>query len=371
MKQFADAGVSNEIATCIVDGALERFEPGELVNTSGEASDEVNEAVNDIVRDCSTPETTIPRTTVPASTVPKTTVPKTTVPDTTAPETTDPEVDLTAFCVTSEDVYIALIAGDLFDAPAPATTEAFFAEVIDRVELAIVTAPSSDYTTQPNELLTAVESMDQLLAENDYDVTLIPDGSLEAESDVVEQVQNDLEGFLADNCESTTDIDAESEALAAELTALGGDEPVVDGDTREAESVDLFITSKVPAAWTSEFSEAVDDRRVFIVAIDAESFKTNWATDGVRFTGLDTTEDYFPLMDATKAASECTFLVEEDYNDGLYEGKLRRYEGCGDGTEAVVIGANDIDGDGTVLVELQMAEFDQAVLDTITESFVV
>jgi len=371
MKQLTDSGLSTETATCIVDESLRRFEPGELVNTSGQASDEVNAAVGEIVIECSTPETTIPATTIAPTTIPETTVPQTTVPETTVPETTVPELDLTAFCATSEDVYIALLAGESFETPAPATAEAYFAELIDRIELAIVTAPSSDFTVQPNELLAAIQGLDEVLAANGYDRTLVPEEEIADEGDVVNSVKADLEFFLED-CDTGTDVDAEASALAEQLISLGGGEvSPVDGDTRSAESVDLFINSDVPAAWTSEFSETVDGRRIFIVAIDAEAFKARWGVDGVRFSGLDTTVDFLPLMDETDAARECTLLVEEDYDDGLYVGKLRRYEGCGEGTEAVVIGANDIDGEGTVLVELQMVELDEAVVTMITESFVV
>lgn len=125
------------------------------------------------------------------------------------------------------------------------------------------------------------------------------------------------------------------------------------------------------APWTSELSETVDDRRIFIVATDAERFTTSWGVDGVRFTGLEATVGYVPLMDESDAARECTLAVEEDFENLQYIGELRRYEGCGEGTEAVVIGANDIDGEGTVVVELQMVEFDPAVLGLIVISFVV
>ncbi|HUF98775.1 MAG TPA: hypothetical protein VMM60_11665, partial [Ilumatobacter sp.] len=93
---------------------------------------------------------------------------------------------------------------------------------------------------------------------------------------------------------------------------------------------------------------------------------------GVRISGIDATVDYFALMDDTDAFRECTLLAEEVYDDGLYAGTLRRYESCGESgtSEAVIIGANDIDSEGTVLVEFQMVEFDQAVLDMITSSFV-
>ena len=384
MDRLTESGVSAPVATCIVDEALERFEPGELVNTSGQASAEVDAALGDIVVECSTREprsaaTTIPEatdteiiagTSIPDTTIPETTVPDTTVPDTTVPDTV-PDVDLTAFCVASEDVLIGLLAGDAFEAPAPATMEAFFAELMDRIELAIVKAPTAEFAVQPIQLLAAIQSFDAVHAASGYDVLLFGEEQLADEGDVVASVQAELEIFL-ENCETGTDIDAEASALASELTALGG-APVPPGDDRirRSESVDLLISSDVPALWTSELSETVDDRRIFIVATDAERFTTSWGVDGVRFTGLEATVGYVPLMDESDAARECTLAVEEDFENLQYIGKLRRYEGCGEGTEAVVIGANDIDGEGTVVVELQMVEFDPAVLGLIVISFVV
>jgi hypothetical protein len=372
LQQLADAGVASDDATCIVDEALERFEPGELVNDSGEATADVDAALRAIVTGCSTPVTRIPETTVPQTTVPRTTVPDAVDAETTVPEptTTPPDIDLTAFCSASEDVLIGLMAGDAFDAPAPATMEAFFAELIDRIELAIVTAPNSEFAVQPNELLTAIQGYDAVLAASGYDVELVAEEELADEGEVVDNVKAELEGFLAD-CDTGTDVDAEASALAQELTALGVDDvpPPVDGDTRTAEDVEMQFSSEVPSAWTSELSETVDDRRIFIVGTDAEEFKTSWSVDGVRFTRLDTTADYFPLMDDSDAARECTMLVEENFENSRFTGKLRRYEGCGDGTEAVVIGVNETDGEGTILVELQMVEFDQVVLDLIAGSF--
>ena len=371
MDQLTSSGVATPVATCIVDEALERFEPAELVNSSGQASAEVDAALGDIVVECSTPESTIPDTTIPDTTIPDTTIPDTTIPETTIPETTVPDVDLTAFCAASEDVLIGLLAGDAFEAPAPATMEAFFAELIDRIELAIVTAPSSEFTVQPSELLVAIESFDAVLGASGYDILLVGEEELADEGDVVDSVQAELEIFL-ENCDTGTNIDAEASALAAELTALGGTPvPPGAGQIRRSESVDLLISSDVPALWTSELSETVDDRRIFIVATDAERFTTSWGVDGVRFTGLEATVDYVPLMDESDAFRECTLVVEEDFENLQYIGKLRRYEGCGEDTEAVVIGANDIDGEGTVVVELQMVDFDPAVLGLIVISFVV
>jgi hypothetical protein len=369
LQQLADSGASAETAICIVDEALERFEPVELVNERGVASPEVDAALGGIVNECSIPEATIPATTILDGTVPRTTVPETTVPETTVPETTVPDVDLTAFCAASEDVYVALLAGDAFDPPSPATMEAFFAELVDRIEVAVVTAPNGEFAAQPNELLVAIESVDTVFAASGYDVLQVSEEDLADEGEVIDNVKAELEDFLS-NCDTGTDIDAEANALAEELIALG-DVPPIDGSVRRAESVDLHISSDVPAAWTSELGETVDDRRIFIVATDAEGFTTSWGVDGIRFTGLDTTVDYFPLMDDSDAARECTMVVEEDFENTRYVGKLRRYEGCGGETEAVVIGANDNDGAGTVLVELQMVEFDQAVLDLITSSFLV
>jgi hypothetical protein len=376
MQQLADGGVATDDATCIVDEALERFEPGELVNTSGEATAEVDAALRAIVMECSTPLPRVPETSVPQTTVPQTAVLRTTVPDapdsaTTVPETTTPpEMDLTAFCSASEDVLIGLMAGDAFDAPSPATMEAFFAELIDRIELAIVTAPNSEFAEQPNELLTAIQGYDAALAASGYDVELVSEEELADEGEVVDTVTAELEGFLAD-CDTGTDVEAEANALAQELTELGLEDvpPPVDGDTRTAEDVEGGISSDVPASWTSELSETVDDRHIFIVAVDADGFTTSWSVDGVRFTHLDTTADYVPLMDESDAARECTLLVEEDFENSRHTGKLRRYENCGDDTEAVVIGVNETDGDGTTLVELQMVDFDPVVLALITDSF--
>ncbi len=379
MDQLTDSGVSTSVATCIVDEALERFEPGELVNTSGQASTEVDVALGDIVVKCSTPEPTVPATapeindteTISETTVPDTTVRDTTVPDTTVPDTTVPDADLTAFCAASEDVYIGLLAGDVFETPAPVTMEAFFAELIDRIALAIVTAPTSEFAAEPTELLAAIRRFDEEFAANGYDILLVSQEVLADDGDVVNSVQAELETFLAD-CDTGTDTDAEASALAEELTALGEAEaPLIDGQVRRSESVDLLISSDVPATWTSELSETVDDRRIFIVATDAEGFTTSWGVDGVRFTGLEATVGYVPLMDESDAARECTLMVEEDFENLQYIGTLRRYEGCGEDTEAVVIGANDIDGEGTVVVELQMVEFDPAVLGLIVISFVV
>src|SRR5690606_27122767 len=107
--------------------------------------------------------------------------------------------------------------------PAPRTLEAFFGELIDRIELSIVTAPSPDFATEPNALLDAVMAFDDALADVEYDIDQVPSDALDAEGEVINATQEDLATFLSTQCESSVDIAAEAAALADQFIALGGD----------------------------------------------------------------------------------------------------------------------------------------------------
>ncbi len=91
-----DAGQPPAVAACIATRALTRHAPGELANTAGTTSAEVNASVAAIAAECTAeltppppPTTTTPATT-PATTTPRTTAPATTTPPSTTPATTMP-----------------------------------------------------------------------------------------------------------------------------------------------------------------------------------------------------------------------------------------------------------------------------------------
>ncbi len=147
---------------------------------------------------------------------------------------------------------------------------------------------------------------------------------------------------------------------------------VVDVRVVESDWGDIMVA--VPASWTLEESWDGDQGRGLVVAPDLSAFDSSWNADGVMITAaaLDPTlpVDFSTVVAATAASNECSPAGNGSYADGLYSGRIHRFDSCAGGsTEAVVIVGVDEDHRVIVLVELQMVDFDEAVLQTITDSF--
>lgn len=140
------------------------------------------------------------------------------------------------------------------------------------------------------------------------------------------------------------------------------------------------ISVEIPAEWADVDGAPVtlDDGTVLqsvSAAPDLAAFFGDWTSPGLALTV--TPSDLAPddLLDQliSGASEACQDAGREDYDDGLYLGRIQYYSACG-GTEAAVVGiaASPEGGGFTAFVIVQLAsEADVAVLDHIVQTFTV
>ncbi|MEM9035171.1 MAG: hypothetical protein AAGA99_01705 [Actinomycetota bacterium] len=382
-------GIPRDDAECIADGAFAEHDLDELATFASDTPDPaVLESVTRITTDCLLngggiadlldDDVDAAAETVPAETTQSSTTEQPIggeePPATTESSSADAVVvSSPAFCGASLAVAEAFIVGNELPADAgPRAVEGFFSTVIDRTEAAIRVAPNASLAEAPQAFLVAFRELDRAAAAVGYAESLSADPALRDEVETIETIAGLMEEYLVDVCEvPASAIPGDAAGLAAELLALDAAPTPV--DTRAVVDDLSDITVTVPGTWFDQRSSNADGARVLVVAPDVAGYDNSWAADGVKITAIDVAEspDLVAAIGLTAASSECTFVDAEPYNDGAYYGVLNRYNDCGSGTEAIVISATNTPEDVLILVELQMQDFDEAVLQDVISSFLI
>lgn len=136
------------------------------------------------------------------------------------------------------------------------------------------------------------------------------------------------------------------------------------------------ITVQVPASWQEVNGASLEGGVPDLVAApDLAAFNDTWTASGVNVRAVEGSQDANALLDglAGNVAGACTDSGREDYDDGLYTGRIQYYGQC-EGTDAVAVGiaAQPADASFTVLVIVQIeTSADVDALDKIIETFTV
>jgi hypothetical protein len=383
-----DAGQPGDVAECVADEALARHEPGELANSAGTTSAEVNASIAAILAECYAERT--PPTTPPPET---TAAPTPTIPATTMPATTIPEQFDQAFCDASHNVQIVLAAAGLMNDPGPRAFEAWLDETLDRTELAVLTAPDGRNQDIHLTLRTEIEDLHELAESVDYDVDApgAPAAEAEAIGARIQAQRELLEDVLETGCGVDLSDTDEAQRQAAELIALDVPTTTVPGSTPgsapptsvpvgeiEVDHAETGILLVVPGHWTAESAGVADTpfgpaTRFLLRGPDVSVF-TNGSLDGegVGIYAVDGTVDYNSLLAAAAPVQACTLDRDEPYDDGVYVGTLRYYRDCGgSAASVVVVGAADDDAEVAVYVEIRVAGDDDPAIDQVLRTFYV
>lgn len=233
--------------------------------------------------------------------------------------------------------------------------------------------------------------------------------------DIIEKIEGlslGIDGTMKDYCD-ILQSHSEGDKLAAQVLRYEEDVRLrgeFNGDELEAiESLGTAIqeeTGPIDSAggvsYSGEYLSISDDTGVLIVDVPVEwsevdgaeitlddgttlpnvsaapdlgAFFSSWSSPGLSLTATDETQTPDEILDqlAGGASSECEDAGRDDYDDGLYQGRIQYYANCG-GTGAATIGiaASPPEGGFTAFVIVQLAsEADIAVLDTIVQTFSV
>ncbi len=147
-------------------------------------------------------------------------------------------------------------------------------------------------------------------------------------------------------------------------------------DFVEIEDETGTITVQVPASWQEVNGASLEGGVPDLVAApDLAAFNDTWTASGVNVRAVEGSQDANALLDglAGNVAGACTDSGREDYDDGLYTGRIQYYGQC-EGTDAVAVGiaAQPADASFTVLIIVQIeTSADVDALDKIIETFTV
>ena len=169
------------------------------------------------------------------------------------------------------------------------------------------------------------------------------------------------------------------ESLVGEVESQAGGSSLAPGQSYEYTTVTDdtgLLVVDVPTAWDDVRTETVTDDTgeyaQILAAPDVQQFLDTFDVPGMSFA-IDlaaerTVDDWIGASDFSSA---CTDTGIEDYDDGLYTGKLQVWTDCG-GTGALlaVIAAGPPTGEFSVRVVVQaLTEADLEALDRIVQSF--
>lgn len=140
------------------------------------------------------------------------------------------------------------------------------------------------------------------------------------------------------------------------------------------------ISVEVPSSWTevdgqsASLEDGTTAPRV-AAAPSLGAFVGAWSAPGLNLVGAPVGFDLDELLDGTVggAAEACTDGGREDYDDGLYTGRIQYWLDC-DGTGSVTVGiaAQPADGSFVIAVIVQLASAaDAAALDRVIQTFTV
>ncbi len=168
--------------------------------------------------------------------------------------------------------------------------------------------------------------------------------------------------------------------------ALQEDVNVTDTGTSYTDYMTIYddmgvLSVDVPVEWTDTYggSWILDDQEVGLTIIASPSiddFYNYWDAPGLFFGA---SSDFVGVYDETDLlaifdfSDSCNPPTRYDYDDGLYEGLMDIYEGCGDiGAAFVNIAAEPADGAFLVLLQVQIStDADFEALDRAISTFYV
>lgn len=369
-----DGGLARPVAECVADRALAAHAPGELVNRDGRTTDAVNASVRAITATCVLELTPTTTTVVPVVTTP---------PSTTRP-TVEP-ADYSAFCPAAVDVAVALAAGEALTAPGPAAVKAWFDGLTTRVQVAVISAPTAASQDTPLALSSELKRLATPLRAAGYDPTEF-DAAIDTGFANLRAHADDLAEVLAGTCDVDVaadpavavavrqlvrELEAVDTAATTVPTTTPPTAPVPDLDVAHGEA---GIRVTVPGRWVGqEGGVAPDGTRFLIRATDAATVRaTDFAGEGVRILARDGTTDWGALTDPLPHAQRCTLVSNDHYDDGVYVGRLVRWDDCpGAAGPIVVVGAADVAAQVAVAVEIRVTSIDSRAIDLVLNSFYV
>lgn len=305
-------------------------------------------------------------------------------PTTEAPTTTDeiepevePEVDdaaLAEFCRASEQAYVANKVTYEVDTDPP-SVRASLNFLQFTIDLSAQAAPA-ELAAEPQRAGALVGEISDTLAAYGDDIDALGlSGDIAALEPLVvelETIMEQLAGFLANVCGSPMwTLDDLAIKLAAVFPAAA-DWPLVPWQDASG-----LVQMYVPSAWSEV--ESLTDETAGVIGLQASAdlagYAETWDVAGVAAVGLFVdagTADPLGNIELTLAGS-CTEVSTVPYDDGVYAGELRRYEGC-EGTETAVaiLFATDSDAELEILVEFQLPPgTDPGVVDQVLATFAI
>lgn len=291
------------------------------------------------------------------------------------------------FCDAGYVAYESWVVLDLVPTEAkPEIVEPAMTQLLIDINLALEVAPNEELATAPRYAFTTMNNIRNFAIEHGYDGDAMADAispEVAADYDAFLIVMDALSEYLEGPCgmdlggartNATTRLGI-LESNAANRPAQNPVEqtPEVE-DIRYIESNWGDIQVAVPAGWDQEESWVDGRTRNLAVSSDLAAYDSSWRADGLQIFAADLTADddvnLERMLASTAAWNECTQDSAAPYSDGLYSGEIHRFVNCDGGqTGAAVITAVSDDGAIAIIVQVQMIDFNEAIMTLIADSF--
>ncbi len=139
------------------------------------------------------------------------------------------------------------------------------------------------------------------------------------------------------------------------------------------------LAVEVPAEWsdvqgTPLTLEDGTELPQIIASTDLASYQSSYSVPGMEFAAMvGGSISIADMLDAVGPSGECTSTGRQDYDDGLYTGKIEYWESCGGGeTQVVTIAAEPAGGEFMAVLFVQIVNgADLDALDQIIQTFQV
>ena len=164
----------------------------------------------------------------------------------------------------------------------------------------------------------------------------------------------------------------EEEVADDDGSAAGGGETYTEYTTVSDDNGAIQVD--VPVEWSDVDGTPSDLGPSIIASTSVEGFNSDWLDPGVQIIATTQVDASSPdaVLDEI-SPDECTSEGREEYDDGLYTGKLEFFSGCaGTETSYVTVAASPADQSFLVVVAVQLVgDADLDALDTIIDTFEV
>ncbi|MEM7285432.1 MAG: hypothetical protein AAF480_03695 [Actinomycetota bacterium] len=304
-------------------------------------------------------------------------------------------VDVTEFCFAATKIGEAGEVLDLVDVESPAQLEFGLTRMQDALTAGVDLAPTPSIRAVIEDSDEIIDQLIRLLSVADYDLVSAQEETLEAFVEIgesgeatLDRLETDLTLLIEDDCGiPISQVRANAED-AFNLFFPGGEDPPptpaptapptaapVDGTLMLTDDTGI-IQVTVPEAWADTDTQfPVEGITRFIAAEIVQGYEESWEIPGVSVafvSGLGPLTDT-EVLEQAQAFDQCLLIDTNPYSDPLYTGTIQTFEQCGQsGTNAAVVVARSAQfGDDFILVEVQYAPGDGAVLDIVLNSFVV